>query len=304
MPVDTIGYAHRCNLHTVAVTLLALVGHVTGVNNLRDYCGKLMAARAEDAPHWLPDLLDADRPLPAAEKRPLQQPHLYIDQLALVECLQNADMEFQRLAGGTPYALHQIDPGAHRHSWVDTSMASGSGAQRSRNSLDDITTATTAGATSYTGSNSSTMAGDLDNYNSSTNSSPLLPRRQAITVELNFDAMKRALAEPTEAAKRERRDRHAQIGRTFREATFEELMRRTEPKHELLQNRLNDLFTALAVERQIQTQSELKSGGSTGGVAQATVTGVMGAGAMAAVGGVGGKERPIYENSFPELFYY
>lgn len=312
MPADTIGYAHRCNLHTVAITLLGLLGHVTGVNNLREYCAKLMDARAADAPHWLhADLLDPATQLAGdPDRRPLNQPHLYIDQLALVECLQNADMESGRLAAGTPYTLHQADMAGHRHSWVgDTTSVSvsggGGGVQRSgRTSLDDITGA------SFNGSTSAATSGGAD-LDSSVNSSPVLPRRQAITVELNFDAMKRALAEPTEAAKREAREKSVQLTRVFREASFDELVRRTEPKHEMLQNRLNDLFTALAVERQIQAQSELKSAAvaaSAAGVQPllaAAMAGVsVGGGGSAAAAVAIGRERPIYEQSFPELFYY
>lgn len=111
--------------------------------------------------------------------------------------------------------------------------------------------------------------------------------------------MKRALAEPTESAKKEAREKQMQIVRTFRESNFDDLVRRTEPKvvaprvnypldheiksffllsvqHELIQNRLNELFNSLASERQI-TQTETKN----------TTT-----------------QKPVYENNFPELFYY
>lgn len=42
--------------------------------------------------------------------------------------------------------------------------------------------------------------------------------------------MKRALAEPSEAMKREQREKQLQIVHTFREGNFEDLVRRTEPK--------------------------------------------------------------------------
>lgn len=113
------------------------------------------------------------------------------------------------------------------------------------------------------------------NENDSENSSPVLPRKPA-TVELNFEAMKRALGEPTEASKREVREKQSQLVKTFREANFDDLMRRTEPKHDLIQNRLNDLFTSLAAERQmthVETKQNMHS-------------------------------KPLYESHFPELFYY
>ena len=54
--------------------------------------------------------------------------------------------------------------------------------------------------------------------------------QKVLAPEYNFDAMKRALAEPTDAVKREQREKQAQIVRTFREGKFEDLVRRTEPK--------------------------------------------------------------------------
>lgn len=42
--------------------------------------------------------------------------------------------------------------------------------------------------------------------------------------------MKRFLSEPSEAARREQRDKQMQIMQTFRESDFDDLIRRTEPK--------------------------------------------------------------------------
>jgi protein EFR3 len=86
--------------------------------------------------------------------------------------------------------------------------------------------------------------------------------------------MKRALAEPTEASKREVREKQLQINKDFREANFEDLMRRTEPN--LIQNKLNELFNTLALER-IQINQ---------------------------IDGNKSKDKPIYEHHFPELFFY
>lgn len=120
--------------------------------------------------------------------------------------------------------------------------------------------------------------GDIQSYNEvdSVSSSPGVQRR-VLASELNFDAMKRALAEPTDAYKRERDDSQRQLVKTFRDANFEDLVRRTEPKHEVIQNRLSDLFNSLAAERQI-TQSDQSKLSQT--------------------------NKSIYENNFPELFFY
>jgi len=73
---------------------------------------------------------------------------------------------------------------------------------------------------------------DLTVYNGDVDSVSSSPGvcKKLLAPEFNFDAMKRALAEPTEAAKREQRERQMQIVRTFREGEFDDLMRRTEPK--------------------------------------------------------------------------
>lgn len=120
-------------------------------------------------------------------------------------------------------------------------------------------------------------SGDLNAYNNdndSIKSSPGVQKKQ-LSIELNFDAMKRQLAEPTETTKREEREKQIQIVKTFRDSTFDDLMRHTEPKHDLIQNRLADLFNSLATERQI-TMVDSKQA----------------------------KEKPIYEHNFPELFFY
>lgn len=100
--------------------------------------------------------------------------------------------------------------------------------------------------------------------------------QKSIASDLSFEAMKRQLSEPSEAAKQEARERQIQIVKTFRESDFDDLVRRTEPKHDVIQNKLNELFNSLAAERQInQVDAKLAA-----------------------------KEKPIYEHNFPELFFY
>ncbi|XP_026841195.1 protein EFR3 homolog cmp44E isoform X2 [Drosophila persimilis] len=251
--VETLGAVHKCNLHAISIALLVLISRVSGINNLLEYAQKIVDARREEATYFLPPLLESKKV--ATKSLNLSLPHLAIDKLALGECLQNAGMDAQRLNTGAPYTLNQTDNPGHRHSWVE----SVSSHLTQRNSSADLTV----------------YNGDVD----SVNSSPGVCKK-ILAPEFNFDAMKRALAEPTEAAKREQRERQMQIVRTFREGEFDDLVRRTEPKHDLIQNRLNELFNSLAVERQI-TQSDSK-------VAQLQ----------------GSNEKPIYETNFPELFYY
>ncbi|KAL7737131.1 hypothetical protein ACLKA6_005343 [Drosophila palustris] len=253
--VDTLGAAHRCNLHAIAIALLVLISRVSGINNLLEYAQKIIEARRDEATYYLPPLMDPKKV--STKNLNLSLPHLTIDKLALGECMQNAGMDAQRLNTGAPYMLHQTDNPGHRHSWVDSVSAH----MTQRNSSADLTV----------------YNGDVD----SVNSSPGLCKK-ILSPEYNFDAMKRALAEPTEAVKREQREKQLQIVRTFREGEFDDLMRRTEPKHDLIQNRLNELFNSLAVERQI-TQSDNKT---------------------AQLQANNNNEKPVYETKFPELFYY
>lgn len=108
---------HKCNLHSIAIALLSLISRVTGINNLLEYAQKIIDARKEEAPYFLPALLD---PKKTTNKMNMDLPHLAIDKMALGECLQNAGMDANRLQTGTPYALHQTDNYAHRHSWVES----------------------------------------------------------------------------------------------------------------------------------------------------------------------------------------
>ncbi|EDS26212.1 conserved hypothetical protein [Culex quinquefasciatus] len=251
---------HRCNLHSIAISLLILIGRCTGISTLVEYAEKVIQARMEEATYLLPPLLDNEKSAPSTLNTNL--PHLMVDKLAIAECLQQAGLEHSRVQTGTPYSLHQTDMSAHRHSWVDTSSAA-------RNSIVDA------------------------NYNDieSVSSSPGVQKR-SLASEFNFESMKRVLAEPTEASKREAREKQAAIGRTFRETAFEDLVRRTEPKHDVIQDKLNEIFNSLSTERQI--------GSCAGQLAKLEASAVDGGGA----GGKLNQQRAVYENNFPELFFY
>lgn len=101
--------------------------------------------------------------------------------------------------------------------------------------------------------------------------------------------MKRVLTEPPEFRKEAEADRREQLNRTFRTATFSELMRTTQPKvndmlfylnlliflflfqHDILQNKLNEIFKSIS-NNENRSPDRHK------------------------------KDVPIYEQNFPELF--
>lgn len=169
--------------------------------------------------------------------------------MALSECLQCAGLEHNRLQSGVAYSLDSADQHAPRHSWVDPSNIQAA-MSMSRGSTGDI---------------------QSFNDNDSVNSSPGAQRR-TLTTEYNFDAMKRVLGEPTEATKRERNESQRQLVKNWRNSNFDDLIRRTEPKHDLRIN-IHIIF-----ERQIIGQND-----------QTKIT---------------QPNKAVYENNFPELYYF
>lgn len=73
-------YTHKCNLHAIAIALLALLGRVTGVNNIMEYCEKIIESRKEDALFLLPGLIDPEREM--VDSTSLNLPHLMIDKVS------------------------------------------------------------------------------------------------------------------------------------------------------------------------------------------------------------------------------
>lgn len=72
-------YTHKCNLHVIAIALLALLGRVTGVNNIMEYCEKIIESREEEALYLLPGLIDPERD--SIDSTSLNLPHLMIDKV-------------------------------------------------------------------------------------------------------------------------------------------------------------------------------------------------------------------------------
>lgn len=76
---EELSYTHRCNLHIIAISLLSLVGRVTGIKSLIEYGEKIVNARLEEATHLLPPLLDSTQNF---EKHSLAVPHLMVDKVS------------------------------------------------------------------------------------------------------------------------------------------------------------------------------------------------------------------------------
>lgn len=239
----SLSSGQKINLHVLVISLLILIPEVINHQLLSDYANRLVEARKEDGPHLLPDMLSH---YPADCEPANKTPHLLVDQMAVCDYLKASGIDATRLSQTSPYGTGGpgMTAGTQRHSWMDGSA---------RGSVMEIPS-----------------VHEVDSAASSPGVSRKLPEE-----ELTFESMKKVLTEPPEIKKEAEAERRKQISHTFRTATFSELVRRTQPKHDILQNKLNEIFKSLSVNENTSPSEEPKK-----------------------------NEIPTYEQNFPELFYY
>ncbi|CAH0551687.1 unnamed protein product [Brassicogethes aeneus] len=237
----SITSTQKFNLHALVISLLVLIPTVVSIEPLSDYANRIVNKRRAEAPQLLPEMM---MHYPASAEPASKVPHLLVDQMAVCEYLRSGGIDPARLAQTSPYGAG--GPGnlasAHRHSWMENGA---------RGSIVELTS-----------------AHEVDSAASSPGVQRKLPEE-----ELTFESMKKVLSEPPEVRKEAEAERRKQISHTFRTATFSELVRRTQPKHEVLQNKLNEIFKSLSVTEQRASEEKLS-------------------------------EKPTYEQNFPELFFY
>jgi hypothetical protein len=124
-------------------------------------------------------------------------------------------------------------------------------------------------------------------------------------MELNFESMKRVLTEPIVDEKEKKVEKQKETVRQFREKNFDDLVKHTETKvifyklefplgflnqfpiialqHDLIQNKLNELFNSLSTWENRGMQVD--------GYVSPTLKNQT-------------QQKKIYENHFPELFFY
>ncbi|XP_012151872.1 protein EFR3 homolog stmA isoform X2 [Megachile rotundata] len=237
-----ISISLKFNLHAIVISLLVLISYVCNINSLMDYANKIAEIRRKEAPHLLPDLQSQyDNGLSSR-----LTPALLVDQTVLSECLKGAGLDSGKLQHGSGYSTVSLQ---HRHSWVDSA---------GRNSLGDINSGNT----------------ELDSGGSSPGVQKKLPGE-----ELTFESMKRILTENNNnhIVAEEKR---IQLSHFFRNAPFQDLVSKTQPKHDVLQSKLSEIFNTLSVDPRNATQG---SGPPTD---------------------TKPSQAPAYEIHFPELFVY
>ncbi|KAI4466111.1 hypothetical protein MML48_3g00021529 [Holotrichia oblita] len=207
--------AQKFNLHAIVISLLTLVPLVVTIQPLLDYAEKLSSARKREAPHLLPDLQEQ---YPANCELANKLPHLLVDQMALCEYVKNGGLDPARLAQTSPYGAGGpcVVVGNPRRSWVEMGA---------RGSIVEISN-----------------VAEVDSVSSSPGVQRKLPEE-----ELTFESMKKVLTEPPESRKEIEAERREQISHTFRTAPFSELVRKTQPKHDALRTKLNEIFKSLSM---------------------------------------------------------
>ncbi|XP_051168467.1 protein EFR3 homolog cmp44E isoform X2 [Leptopilina boulardi] len=232
----------KFNLHAIVISLLVLIAYVCNISSLMDYASKVVEERMKEAMHLLPDLHSQyDNNLPSRIP-----PALLVDQTVVSECLKGLGLETGKLHQGSGYSGSSMQ---HRHSWVDTA---------GRNSLSDINSGTN----------------EVDSGGSSPGVQKKLPGE-----ELTFENMKRILTENNNNQIVEE-EKRVQISQLFQNAPFEDLVNKTQPKHDALQNKLSEIFNALTIEpKNNATQGTTPSDSKP-------------------------SQPPAYEMHFPELFVY
>lgn len=214
----SLSATQKYNLHAVVASLLILIPSVVPITPLMEYAVKVIEARRKaGAIHLLPELLAHYDPEVCLTPTQLG-PDVLVDQVAITESLKRAGLDAARLQHVMPYGSGG-PPGfnmGHRHSWVDSSLQA--------------------------------SAGDLNSFQvdmDSASSSPGVQKKYP-EEDLTFESMKRVLSEPLDKAKEAEEEKRLHLSETFRTADFRDLVDRTHANNDLLQNKLNEIFSKLA----------------------------------------------------------
>ncbi|KAF3430322.1 hypothetical protein E2986_09697 [Frieseomelitta varia] len=242
-----ISVSLKFNLHAIVISLLVLISYVCNITSLMDYASKVVEVRRKEAPHLLPDL-QSQYDIGLSSRL---APALLVDQTVLSECLKGAGLDSGKLQQGSGYSSISLQ---HRHSWVDSA---------GRNSLGDIN----SGAT------------ELDSGGSSPGVQKVHSLYKLPGEELTFESMKRILTENNNNHVVEE-EKRLQLSHLFRNAPFQDLVSKTQPKHDVLQSKLSEIFNTLSVDPRNTSQP--------GGPPTDTKP----------------SQAPAYEIHFPELFVY
>lgn len=271
--------SERCKLsiHVVVACILSLVSYLMAISGLSEYVEQVIKRRQAEAPNLLPDTAmddeddDEEDRVDSGDENVSGSPSRRIndDHLfsgsAIVDVFKSHDRDVVRL---------QL-PFVPRHSSEMMSVT------RSISDLNSISV-------------------EVD----SINSSPGITRKHP-EEEITVESLKKMMSEPLDADKETNEARRREIVETYRTATFEELVAKSEAQTDKLQNKLNEIFARLTpssvgihgsggsphLSMSSHHQSDVSS--TSGKAVAAQLTSPPTAAVM-----------PIYEVRFPELFVF
>lgn len=238
---------HKCNLHRIVISLVTLLSRCVGI--YVEYCDRLIDRRRQEAPYLLPPLTDDSSPTLHSFNLDIPS-EVLLDRSTVVECLQAAGIRSERLQ------MESLFPSDRRTSLIDgVSMRDG---------------------------NLSDTYPDIDSVKSSPDVSrkPLVNIQELSVLELNFEGMKRILTATSEPTRQEEmnKEKKEQMVKSLKEQDFDELMKFNESSHDHIQNKLNELFTSISLDRPSYIVGEIATNPKN--------------------------QKPIYEKNFPELFFF
>ncbi|CAG9807332.1 unnamed protein product [Chironomus riparius] len=245
LSLEDLTVRHKCNLHRIAISLATFISRCLGI--FTDYCEQLIDKRRQNAPFLLPPLTEDSSP--TLHSMNLEIPdELLLDRPFIVSVLQKSGIRSERLQ------MESLFPSDRRPSLID-------------------------GISTRDGNLSDTYP-DIDSIKSSPDvSRKALNLQELNMLELNFEGMKRILTAPLESVKLEEvnKEKREQMAKSLKEQDFDELMKFNESSHDHIQNKLNELFNSLAMDRPYLNNDNTLNPKN---------------------------QKPIYEKNFPELFFF
>ncbi|KAG5673665.1 hypothetical protein PVAND_003692 [Polypedilum vanderplanki] len=239
---DDLTVRHRCNLHRIVISLVTLLSRCVGI--YVDYCERIIDRRRQEAPFLLPPLTDDNSPTLHSFNLDIPS-EVLLDRTTVVECLQAAGIRSERLQ------MESLFPSDRRTSLID-------------------------GVSTRDGNLSDTYP-DIESIKSSPDVSrkALLNIQELSMLELNFEGMKRILTATNETSKQDEinREKKESMAKSLKEQDFDELMNFNDSSHDHIQNKLNELFNSLSMDRPYSNDTSKN-------------------------------QKPIYEKNFPELFFF
>lgn len=218
MKSEDLTVRHKCNLHRIAIALVALLSRCVGVYS--DYCEQLVDRRRHDAPFLLPPLTDDSSPTLHSMSLEIAE-DLLLDRQIMVGCLQSAGIRSERLQ------METLITNDRRVSLIDGVSSRDGNISDTYPDIDSIKSSPDVSRVRFR----NFLPMKFANKNILFPQKPLLNMQELNMLELNFEGMKRILTAPNDQTKQDEvnKEKQEQMVKNLKEQDFDELMKHTEP---------------------------------------------------------------------------